>query len=152
MVTCYKKNSIVKYRVIYLRTIVTDIVVSITLNFEAEESCFTFPHRLKLDMTQLATQANTEVWYKISQLRDFTKFYDTRGSLHYRLLLVIQNIWKMRLAVIRLLTIWSLQTFAHATTAQLSSYMQHFWRPLLSGCEGELNEMSIEFKLFWRTP
>ena len=62
----------------------------------------------------------------------------------------IQIRWKLRLAVIPLLAIRSQQTFAHATTAQLSCHVQNFVAIIILKSRWEWNEISIEFELRWK--
>ena len=64
----------------------------------------------------------------------------------------IQIRWKLRLAVIPLLTIRSQQIFAHATTAQLSCHEQKFVAITVLKSRGDWNEISIEFELRWKKP
>ena len=65
-------------------------------------------------------------------------------------LLAIQIRSKFRLAVIPLLDPRSPQSFAHATTAQLSCHVQNFVAITLLESMWEWNEISIEFELRWK--
>ena len=45
---------------------------------------------------------------------------------------------------------WSLQNIAHGTTAVLSWHVQHFVAIWITAAELRLNEISIEFELWWK--
>ena len=64
--------------------------------------------------------------------------------------ITIQLWWKFHFALIQKLIKWSLQYLAHGTTAGLSWRVPNFvaiWSPVL---ELELDEISIEFELWWK--
>ena len=65
-------------------------------------------------------------------------------------LLAIQIRWKLRHAVIPLLTNRSQQIFAHATTAQLSCHVQNLVVITVLESRWEWNEISIGFELRWK--
>ena len=74
----------------------------------------------------------------------------TRARFTNGFLPAIQIRWKLRLAVIPLLAIRSRQTFAHATTAQLSCHVQNFVAITVLESMWEWNTISIEFELRWK--
>ena len=58
--------------------------------------------------------------------------------------------WKFHFPLIQILMKWSQQNFAHGMTAMLSWRVQNFvviWSPAI---ELQLNEISIEFELWWK--
>ena len=62
----------------------------------------------------------------------------------------IQIRWKLRLAITPLLAIRSQQSFAHATTAQLSCHVQKYVAITVLEWRWDWNEISIEFELRWK--
>ena len=73
----------------------------------------------------------------------------TWDPLHQRVPITIQIPWEFYLAVIQLLVIISQHNYAHATTAQLSCYVQNFVEITSFKIGWEQNEISITFEL-WR--
>ena len=80
------------------------------------------------------------------------------GSFHYgsgahftnNFSITIQMWWKFHFALIQVLIKWSLQNFAHDTTAGLSWHVHNFVVICSTVIELELNEFSIEFELWWK--
>ena len=64
--------------------------------------------------------------------------------------ITIQMWWKFHFAFIQILIKWSLQYLAHCTTAGLSCNVPNFVVIWSSVIELELNEISIEFELWWK--
>ena len=64
--------------------------------------------------------------------------------------ITIQMWWKFHFALIQILIKWSLQYLAHGTTAGLSWHVLNFVAIWSSVIELELNEISIEFELWWK--
>ena len=84
-------------------------------------------------------------------LRLTVNTYRNGTSFTYDFLPAIQTRWKLRLAVIPLLSIRLRQIFAHATKAQLSYQVQNFVAINALESSGERNEISIELELRWKT-
>ena len=78
--------------------------------------------------------------------------WQNRSGAHFtnNFSITIQMWWKFHFALIQILMKWSLQNLAHGTTAELSWHVPNFvaiWSPVI---ELELNEISIEFELWWK--
>ena len=71
-----------------------------------------------------------------------------KGAFHYWFLLWIR--WKIRITVIRLLTVRSHRISAHATTAQMSYHVHHFVAITLLVLWWEQGKIPIEFELQWK--
>ena len=76
-------------------------------------------------------------------------YWNMLSEIHFTdgILLKICICWEIRIAMIQLLTIRSLQFFAHARTAQLSWHVQNFVVITELEFELELTEISIKFEL-----
>ena len=89
----------------------------------------------------------------MSHLTKFLRVNHQQGPIWLKILLAIQIWWKLRIdvsAVIQLLATRSQQSFAHATTAQLSCHVQNFVAITLLESRWDQNEISIECDLRWK--
>ena len=104
-------------------------------------------------ITHLWTFALTPNYIKNQSYLFYIWYYSMMLSMaHFtnNFSITIQMWWKFLCALIPILIQWSLQYLAHGTTAGLSWHVPNFvaiWSPVV---ELELNEISIEFELWWK--
>ena len=78
-------------------------------------------------------------------------YHDHHAGTHFiNFSITIQMWWKFHFALIQIIMKWSLQNFAHGTTAVLSWHMQHFVAIGFPAIELQLNKIYIEFELWWK--